>query len=113
MAVLGRVDGYPIDTGFDREAISATATREITPPAGCIEWTLRNASTGGLDLRLGATQPLAEGTRYYTLPQGESLTLAGDQSVFVHAPSGATAAVEVALSVRGLYDDATVIGSEV
>lgn len=113
MAGKGRPDGWPADTGFDRAALSSTASRQITPPAGCLEWTIRNASTGGLDLRLGATQALAEGTRYYTVPQGESLTLEGDSPFFVHCPTGATGAFEVAITVRGLYDDTTVIGAEV
>jgi hypothetical protein len=113
MAGKGRADGYPVDTGFDREALSSTASRIITPPSNCIEWTIRNASTGGLDLRLGSTQALAEGTRYFTLQQGESLTLEGDQTFAVHCPAGATGAFEIALSALGAYDDTTVIGAEV
>jgi hypothetical protein len=109
----GRPDGYLVDTGFDRAALSSTASRAITPPANCMEWTIRNASTGGLDLRLGATQALAEGTRYYTVPQGESLTLQGDQVYYVHCPTGSTGAFELALSTLGPYDDTTVIGAEV
>jgi len=112
MAGKGRSDGQQVDTGFNRETLGAAKTRRITPPTNCMEWTLRNASTGGLDLRLGATQALAEGTRYYTLPQGESLTMQGDQVFFVRCPTGATGAFEVAISTLGPYDDTTVIGAE-
>ncbi len=106
MAVWARDDGRRVLTGWDRHTVKGSGTdgentASVTWPQGVAEWTIRNASTGGLSLRVASTLARAEGSNYYTLPQGDSISGTGSAPVFVYNAAAADAAIEVR------YDEAS------
>jgi hypothetical protein len=95
-----RPDGQRVLTGWDRHTVKGSGTdaentASVTLPFGVVEWTIKNASTGGLVIRIGSTLLRAEGTNYLELAQGESIDGTGCDPVFCYNPGATDGAIEV------------------